>query len=63
MSKEKRNQLLLVAIITVAVLVLIGLTLIHPQLQTLSRIKKDKKAAEAKLVQINNTIKHTDTAE
>lgn len=63
MSKEKRNQLILVAIITLAVLVLIGLTLIHPQLQTLSKISADKKAAQAKLQQISDTIKHTDTVE
>jgi len=61
--KEKRNQLLLVAIITVAVLVLIGLTFIHPQIQTLSKIKANKRAAQAKLQQINDTIKHMDAAE
>jgi Tfp pilus assembly protein PilO len=61
--KEKRNQLLLVAIITVAVMVLIGLTFINPQLQTLSKIKANKRAAQAKLQQINDTIKHMDAAE
>jgi hypothetical protein len=61
--KEKRNQLLLVAIITGAVMVLIGLTFINPQLQTLSKIKANKRAAQAKLQQINDTIKHMDAAE
>jgi hypothetical protein len=63
MSKEKRNQLLLVTIITVAVLVLIGFTLIHPQLQTLSKIHANVRDAQTKLQQINDTIKHTDTTE
>jgi hypothetical protein len=63
MSKEKRNQLTLVAIITIGVLVLIGFMLIRPQLQTLSEIKTNIRTAQAKLDQINNTIKHTDIAE
>jgi len=63
MSKEKRNQLFFVAIITIAVLVLIGFAFIHPQLQTLSKIKANKKDALAKLQQINDTIKHTDATE
>jgi hypothetical protein len=63
MSKEKRNQLMLVAIVTLAVLLLIGFTLIHPQLQTLSQIKANIKNAQAKLEQLNDTIKHTDAAE
>jgi hypothetical protein len=62
MSKEKRNQLILVAVITIAVLVVIGFIFIRPQLQTLSKIKVDKKAAQSKLQQINDTIKHTDAA-
>jgi hypothetical protein len=63
MSKEKRNQLMLVAIITAAVLAVIGLMLIHPQLQTLSQIKANTKSAQFKLDQIKTTIKHTDAAE
>ncbi|MGD1089166.1 MAG: hypothetical protein ABR955_10640 [Verrucomicrobiota bacterium] len=63
MSKEKRNQLIIVAIITIAVLVLIGFTLIRPQLQTLSQLKANTKNARAKLELINDTIKHTDAAE
>jgi hypothetical protein len=45
------------------VMVLIGLTFINPQLQTLSKIKANKRAAQAKLQQINDTIKHMDAAE
>jgi Tfp pilus assembly protein PilO len=63
MSKEKRNQLLLVAIITVAVLVLIGFVFIRPQLQTLSKIQANTKDAQTKLQQINDTIERTNAVE
>ena len=59
MSKEKRNQLILVAIITIAVLVLIGFTFIHPQLQTLSKIGRTKGTLKPNFSRSMKPSRHT----
>jgi len=61
LSKEKRNQLFIVVMITAAILGLIGFSLIRPQYDSLSKIAKDKKAADSRLLDIKNAIKSTDT--
>lgn len=58
-SKEKRNQLILVIIATVAVLALIYFGLIVPQNNKLLKIADEKRTADAKLAQIKNTIKQS----
>jgi hypothetical protein len=60
MSKEKRNQLITVVIITVAILALIGFGLIRSQFDSLSKLKNDKEAADTKLERIKNSIKTAD---
>ena len=41
LSREKRNQLITVIFVTVAILALIGFGLIRPQYDSLSKIAKD----------------------
>lgn len=60
LSKEKRNQLVVVVMITVAVLALIGFTLIRSQFDSLSKIQNDKKAADSQLQNIKSAIKNAD---
>jgi Tfp pilus assembly protein PilO len=60
LSKEKRNQLIIVVIITVAILALIGFGLIQSQYDSLSKFAKDKKAADGRFQNIKNTIKNAD---
>ena len=60
LSKEKRNQLIIVAIITAAILALIGFGLIRSQYDSLNQIKNDKKAADGRLQDIKNNIKNAD---
>ena len=55
-TREKRNQLIVVAAVTVAVLGLIYFFLIQPQYDSLSKIASAKKTADSKLVGIKNTI-------
>ncbi|MGO8836587.1 MAG: hypothetical protein ACLQAH_05095 [Limisphaerales bacterium] len=55
-SREKRNQLIIVALVTLAVLGLIYFGLIQPQYDSLNKIAKAKKTADNKLVSIKNTI-------
>jgi hypothetical protein len=61
LSKEKRNQLIIVGLVTVAVLALIGFGLIRSQYSSIAQIRKDKAAADARLQNIKNTIKSADT--
>ena len=56
-EKEKRTQFILVILGTLAVLGLIGFTLIRPQYQTLSRIHKTTSDERDKLQKIKDTIK------
>lgn len=56
LSREKRNQLAVVIIITLAVLGLIYFGLIRPQYDSLHQIARSKKTADSKLVGIKNTI-------
>ena len=58
LSKEKRNQLVIVVIITVAILAMIGFGLIRSQFASISQIAKDKKTAENQLQEIKNSIKN-----
>jgi len=57
LSKEKRNQLIIVVIATVAVLALIGFGLIRSQFASLSKIKNDKASADTKLQNIRTPSK------
>jgi len=61
LTKEKRNQLIIVVLVTLAVLTLIGIALIRPQYAALARIAMDKKAADNKLLSIKQAITNTDT--
>jgi Tfp pilus assembly protein PilO len=56
LSKEKRNQLVIVALVTVAVLGLIYFGLIQRQNNSLAKIAEAKKAADAKLMSIKSII-------
>ncbi|MGB7746445.1 MAG: hypothetical protein WBN75_04080 [Verrucomicrobiia bacterium] len=60
LPKEKRNQLIIVVIVTVAILSLIGFGLIRSQFASISQIKNDKAAADSRLQSIKNTIKTAD---
>jgi hypothetical protein len=60
MPKEKRNQLIIVVIITVAILALIGFGLIRSQKNSLSKIMEDKAAADIRLKSIKNSITNAD---
>ena len=46
-SREKRNQLIIVSLVTLAVLALIYFGLIRPQYDSLSKIAKARKAADS----------------
>jgi hypothetical protein len=56
-DREKRAQFFLVVFCTLAVLGLIGFTLIRPQYKTLSKIAKTQKNERSKLQNIEDTIK------
>ncbi len=56
LSKEKRNQLITVSFITLAVLGAAYFGLIRPQYASLSKIARDTRAAEKQLRDIKNTI-------
>ena len=56
LSKEKRNQLIIVGFITLAILGLIYFGLIQPQYASLSKIAADENAADSKLHGIRLTI-------
>ncbi len=60
LSKEKRNQLIIVVIVTAAILALIGFGLIRSQFASLSKIENDKKNADSKLQNIKGIIKNAD---
>jgi Tfp pilus assembly protein PilO len=60
-SKEKRTQLVIVALLTGAVLALIYVGLIQRQYFSLAKIAAAKKTADAKFLSIKNTITNTAT--
>lgn len=60
-SQEKRNQLIIVVTVTVAVLGLIYFFLIQPQYDSLKNIAGATKTADSKLAGIKNTITNADT--
>jgi hypothetical protein len=62
-SRQKLNQLILVAITTLMVLGVLGFTIIRPQFQSLDEIAANTEAAQTKLKQIVGTIKNTATVE
>jgi hypothetical protein len=61
LSKEKRDQLILVGMGTLALLILIIYGLIHPQYGAISKIKADINIAGDDLKTKQDTIKRTDT--
>ena len=60
LSREKRNQLITVILVTLAILALIGFGLIRPQYDSLSNIAKDRKAADNKLQSIKHAITNSE---
>jgi Tfp pilus assembly protein PilO len=60
LSKEKRNQLILVLFCTMAVLVLMWLNLIRPRYAALSQTAASQDVAEKKLEGIQTAVKHAD---
>lgn len=61
LSKEKRNQLITVIVITLLGLAGIGFFIIQPQYKALAGLEASKKEALAKLQQIRDTIKKGDS--
>ena len=60
LPKEKRNQLITVIFVTLAILALIGFSLIRPQYDSLSKIATAKKAADNKLQSIKHAITNSE---
>jgi Tfp pilus assembly protein PilO len=60
MSREKRNQLVIVVVVTMAILALIGFGLIRSQFDTISKIENDKHTADDRLKDIKNGVKTAD---
>ena len=60
LPRDKRNQLITVILVTVAILALIGFSLIRPQFDSLSQIAKAKKAADSKLQSIKHSITNSE---
>jgi Tfp pilus assembly protein PilO len=56
LPKEKRDQLILVIIVTVTLLVAVYFGLIRPQYANIAKIQNDTRAAQQKLVDVENTI-------
>jgi hypothetical protein len=62
-SREKRNQLITVIFVTLAMLTLIGLGLIRPQFASISKIEIAKKAAAKDLLSIRHAITNAEAIE
>jgi Tfp pilus assembly protein PilO len=60
-SQEKRNHLIVVGAITAVTLGVIYFFLIQPQYDSLSKIAREKKAADTKLASIKSTITNSAT--
>jgi Tfp pilus assembly protein PilO len=63
LPKEKRTQLMLVIIVTLAIAAGLWSTLIHAQQETLRDLKQKRLASETKRDQIRNTIKNNQQIE
>lgn len=63
LPKEKRNALVLVALLTVGTVAGLGLGLIRPQYEHLAKLRQSQAAAKAKLAQMKDASKHTDDIE
>jgi Tfp pilus assembly protein PilO len=61
LSREKRNHLIIVGVITLAVLGLIYFGLIQPQYNSLAKIAKAKKTANTQLLSIKTTVTNAKT--
>ena len=59
LSKEKRNQLILVVLITLGALSGLGLGLVKFQKENLVRLADRKASAEKKLAQMEDAVKHS----
>jgi len=59
LSKEKRNQLILVVLITLGAVAGLGLGLVKYQKENLVRLAERKAAAEKKLAQMEDAVKHS----
>jgi len=59
LPKEKRNQLILVAIVTLGTLGLLGFGLIKYQYENLTRLANRKTNAESKLAQMQDAVKNS----
>lgn len=59
LPKEKRNQLVLVVIVTLGTLGLLGFGLIKYQYENLTRLANRKANAESKLVQMQDAVKNS----
>jgi hypothetical protein len=60
LSREKRNQLITVILVTLAILALIGFGLIRPQYDSLSKIATARKDADNKLQSIKHAITNSE---
>jgi Tfp pilus assembly protein PilO len=60
LSREKRNQLIIVILVTLAILALIGFGLIRPQRESLTKIADARKAADNKLQSIKHAITNSE---
>ena len=63
LPKEKRNQLILICLVTVAVLAGLGFGLIRHQYGNLTRLANKKWEAERKLVLMQQQVKHANQIE
>jgi Tfp pilus assembly protein PilO len=63
LPKEKRNQLILISLVTLVVLAGLGFGLIKYQYESLAGLAAKKTAAEQKLVQMQEQIKRADQIE
>src|SRR6266699_1770651 len=63
LPKEKRDQLILIGLVTLAVLAGLGFGLIKYQYETLARLAAKKTEAEQKFVQMQEQIKRADRVE
>ena len=60
LPRDKRNQLITVILVTVAILALIGFSLIRPQFDSLSKIATARKAADKQLQSIKHAITNSE---
>jgi len=63
LPKEKRNHLVLVAVVTLAVLALLGFGLIKSQYSNLTKLAEKKQTVEAKLHEVEKSVKNAEQLE